>query len=58
MCRCSMACTRAVIFLFQLANPFLQESPFWLLLRQRQSFLISGSGLRCSAKPAVHICTG
>jgi hypothetical protein len=46
------------LILFQLPNPLLQELALWFLLGQRQSFLISGPGLRCPAKPAVHICTG
>src|SRR5271165_405412 len=45
-------------FLFQLPNPLLQELPLWFLLSQRQSFLIRGPSLSCSAQPAVHICTG
>jgi hypothetical protein len=34
------------LFLFQLPNPLLQELPLWLLLGQRQSFLIRGARSR------------
>jgi hypothetical protein len=44
--------------LFHLADPLLKELPLWFLLRQGQSFLISGPSLSCFAEPAVHICTG
>jgi hypothetical protein len=45
-------------FLFQLADPLLQELALGFLLGQRQSFLISGAGLSRPAEPAVHICLG
>ena len=45
-------------FLFQLANPLLQELALGFLLGQRQSFLISGPSLSRPAEPAVHICAG
>src|SRR5580704_4453680 len=44
-------------FLVQLPKPLLQEFSLWLMLGQRQRFLIRGPGLSYPAEPAAHICT-
>jgi hypothetical protein len=49
------------LFLFQLANPLLQELPPWSLLGQRQSSLVRGARLSCPGflifLPKARSCT-
>src|ERR1700677_1987269 len=45
----------ATLFFFQLPKALLQEFTLWLLLGQRQSFLIRGPSLSRPAEPAAHI---